>query len=95
MDREVAPESMKFGRAFPRIIQAICEADPNKGPIRVSKMDVTDTYHGGTLPPYHVVAFAYVIPLAADGHCIIICINMVLTMVRVDLPKFFCTFLEH
>ena len=50
---------MKFGRAFPRIIQAIWEADTNKGPIRVSNMDVTDTYHGGTLPPYHVVAFAY------------------------------------
>ena len=30
-DREIAPESMQFGRAFPRILQAIWEADPEEG----------------------------------------------------------------
>ena len=37
-DREIAPESMQFGRAFPRILQAIWEADPAEGPVRVSKL---------------------------------------------------------
>ena len=41
MYREIAPESMQFGRAFLRIIQAIWEADPEEVLIRVSKLDVT------------------------------------------------------
>ena len=36
-DREAAPESRQFGRAFPRILQAVWEADPIQGPVRVSK----------------------------------------------------------
>ena len=61
-DREIAPESMQFGRAFPRILQAIWEADPVEGPVRVSKLDVTDAYHRGTLKPSQLGAFAYVVP---------------------------------
>ena len=49
IDREVAPESMQFGRALPCILQAIWEADPVQGPVQVSKLDVTDVYHCGTL----------------------------------------------
>ena len=48
-DREIAPESMQFERAFPRILQAIWEADSAEGPVRVSKLDVTDAYYCGTL----------------------------------------------
>ena len=50
-DREAAPESLQFGWAFPRILQAVWEADPIQGPVRVSKLDVTDTYHRGTVNP--------------------------------------------
>ena len=45
-DREVAPELMLFGRAFRHVLQVIWEADPAKGPIRLSKLDVT-------VPPRH------------------------------------------
>ena len=41
--RESAPESMQFGSAFPRILQAVWEADPVQGPVRVYKLYVTDT----------------------------------------------------
>ena len=41
---EPPQESLQFGRAFPRILQAVWEADPIQGPVRVSKLDVTDTY---------------------------------------------------
>ena len=61
-DREIAPESMQFGRDFPRILQAIWELDPEKGPVRVSKHDVTDAYHCGTVKPSQVGVFAYVVP---------------------------------
>ena len=57
-DREIAPESVQFGRDFPGILQAIWEADPAEGPVRVSKHDVTDAYHRGTLKPSQVGAFA-------------------------------------
>ena len=93
-DREISPESMQFGRALPRIIQAICEADPEEGPVRVSKIDVTDAYHRGTLKPSQVGAFAYVVPSVPDDDVIIICIDRVLLMGWVDSLKCFCAFLE-
>ena len=37
-DREITPESMYFGRSFPRIQQTIWEADPTEGPVCVSKL---------------------------------------------------------
>ena len=60
------------------------EADPAKGPVRVSKIDITDAYHRGTLWPPQVGAFMYVVPSAPDDDSIIICINIVLPMGWVD-----------
>ena len=91
-DREVAPESMQFGRAFPRILQTIWESDPDKGPVRVSNMDVIDVYHRGMLQPSQVGDFAYVIPSTDYDDCIIICIGLVLPMGWMDSPKYFCAF---
>ena len=71
---------MQFGRSFPRILQAILEADPEEGLVRVSKLDVTDAYHRGTLQPSQVGAFAYVVPSVPDDDVIIICIDLVLPM---------------
>ena len=76
---------MQFGRAFPRILQAV------QGLFRVSKLDVTDSYHLGTLRPSQVGSFAYVVPVVAEDDCIIICIDLVLPMVWVDSPKCFCS----
>ena len=85
---------MQFGRSFPHILQAIWESDPAKFLIRVSKIDVTDAYHHSTLWTSHMGAFAYIIPSAPDKNCIIIFINMVLSMGWVDSPKLFCDFSE-
>ena len=93
-EREISPESIHFGRAFPRIIQAIWEADPEEGPVRVSKLDVKDAYHRVILQPFQVGVFAYVVPSVTDDDVILICINLVLRMVWVNSPKFFCAFLE-
>ena len=94
MDREIAPESMQFGRSPPRILQAIWEAEPEEGPARVSKLDVTDEYHHDTLKLSQVGMFAYVFPLVPDDDSILICIDLVLLMVWVESPKFFCAFSE-
>ena len=68
-DREAAPDSLHFSRALPRKLKTVWEAYPVQGPVRVSKLDVTDAYHRGTVKPAQVGAFAYVIPLA-PGRCI-------------------------
>ena len=85
---------MQFVCAFPRILQAICEADQVQGPDRVSNLDVTDAYHCGTLWLDQVGAFAYVVPAASENNCVIICINLVLPMGWVDSPNYFCAFSE-
>ena len=48
-DREISPVSMQFEQALPHILQAIWEVDPAEGPVWVSKLNVTDEYHHGTL----------------------------------------------
>ena len=90
MVRDIAPESMQFGSAFPRILQEIWEADLVKRPIQVYKLYVLDAYHCGTLRPAQVGAFAYVVTSVAVDDCVIICIYFVLPMVWVDSPKYFC-----
>ena len=92
--REIAQASLKFGRAFPRILQAIREADLVQGTVRASHMDVTYAYHRGTLRTAQVGAFAYVISSAANDDCLIICIEIVLPMGWVDSPKYFCAISE-
>ena len=93
-NREAAPESLQFGWAFPCILQAEWDADPVQGLVRVSKLDVTDAYHRGTVKPAYVGVFAYVIPSAPGYEGKIICINLALPMGWVDCPKFFCAFSE-
>ena len=64
-DREAALESLQFGPPPPPcILQAVREADPDQGPVGVSKLDVTDAYHCSTVTPSHGSAFAYIVPLA-------------------------------
>ena len=60
----------------------------------VSKLYSTYTYHYDTLWPSQVGDFAYVVPTVPDDDCIIIYIDLVLPMIWVDSPNFFCSFLE-
>ena len=62
--RESALESMQFGSASPRILQAIWEADLIQRLFRVSQLDVTDAYHRSTLRTAQMGALAYVIAAA-------------------------------
>ena len=60
----------------------------------MSRLDVIDAYHFGTVKLLQVSVFAYVIPSVPGDEGCIICINLVLPMGWVDSPKFFCTFLK-
>ena len=77
---EAAPKSLKFERDLLHILQEVWEVDTDQGPFRVSKLNITDAYHRGTVMPLQVGAFAYVVhPAPGDKGCII-CIGLVLTM---------------
>ena len=79
-NREVASELLKYGRVFPRILQAVWEADLVQGPVQVSKLDVTDAYHCSTAQIAQVGVFVYVTPYAPEDEGRIICIDLVLPM---------------
>ena len=83
-DRDITPDLIQFGQLLPRILQTIWVADPTKGPVRVSKLDVTDGYHRGTLWMSQMGSFAYVVPSDPEDDCIIIFINLVLLIVWVE-----------
>ena len=87
-DGEIAPESMQFGRAFQCILQVIWEADTEEGPVRLSKLYVTEAYHRGSLKPSQVVAFAYIVPLVSDDDVIFseMLTDVANALVDTDLP---------
>ena len=85
---------MEFVRALTCILQSVWGANQVQGPVRVSKFDVTDAYHSGTLRPSQVGAFAYIIPLSLGDDDIIILINLVLPMGWVDSPNILLAFSE-
>ena len=60
----------------------------------MSKLDVTDAYHHGTLYLSQVGAFAYVVPSVPDDDVILICIDLVLPTGWVDSSKIFLDFSE-
>ena len=94
-NREAAPESLQLGWSFPPILQVVWEAEPVQGPVRVSKLDVTDAYHRGTVKPAQVGAFAYVISSGPGVEGAFICTNLVLSMGWVDSPKVSAHFWKH
>ena len=55
----------------------------------MSKLDVTDAYHCGTLKISQLGAFVYVVSLVPEDDAILICIDLVIPMGWVDSPKFF------
>ena len=66
IDREITLESIQFRRALPCILQAICEADPAQGTVKISKMDMMDAYKKSTLQQSYIGAYEYKIPSTTD-----------------------------
>ena len=93
-NREAELGTTQFGCAFPRILQAIWEADPAKVPMRISKMDGMNEYQLSTLQPYQMRNFTYSFALVLEYYGIVISINLVLPVGWVDSTKFFCAFSE-
>ena len=56
------PQVMQFGPCLPHILQQIWEADPQDGPVYLSRWYISDAFHRCALRPADVGAFSYVVP---------------------------------
>ena len=84
------PNAIQFGSCLARLVQKIWEADPEEGPVLLSKWDVSDAFPRCPLRPSHVGAFAYVVPPVDKDPSTLLCIDLVLPMGWVSSPDLFC-----
>ena len=89
-DKSINPQAMQFGSCLPRLLQNIWEADPDKGPVLISKWDISDAFHRCHIYPEDVGAFTYVVPLIPLDPEPLLCIDLVLPMSWVNSPDLFC-----
>ena len=61
-DKSTNPQAMQFGSCLPWLLQNIWKADPDKGPVLISKWDISDAFHRCHIYPEDVGAFTYVVP---------------------------------
>ena len=85
---------MQFGTCLPHLLQNIWEADPENGPVLLSKWDISDGFHRCLLRPADVGAFTYVVPPIPEDPAIYLCVDLVLPMVWVNSPPLFCAAYE-
>ena len=80
---------IQFGACLPRFLQKIWEADPAKGPVWLSKWDISDAFHRCPLQASHIGAFNCVVPPLPSDTKILLCIDLVLPMGWVNSPDMF------
>ena len=86
----MATQAMQFGPCLPRILQQIWEADPQYGPVYLSKWDISDAFHRCILRPTNVGAFSYIVPPLPSDTAIYMCVDIVLPIGWVSSPPLFC-----
>ena len=90
-DRTAATQSMQYGPCLPRLLQQIWEANPQDGPVHLSKWDISDTFHRCFLHPAKICAFSYIFSLLPCDTSTYLYVDLVLPMGWVTSPPFFCT----
>ena len=88
-----APESMQFGKALHRIIQAIVRADPRHGPVHIIKVDVADGFYRIHLAPCDIPTLGVTLPFSHEGEPLI-AFPLTLPMGWVNSPPLFCSATE-
>ena len=81
---------MQFGTCLPRIRKQIWEADPQDGPVYLSKWDISDAFHRCVLCPADFGTFSYVFPPLPSDTDIYLCVDLFVPMGWVSSPPFFC-----
>ena len=86
----VVPPSMQFGPCLTRLLQQIWEADPQDGPVYLSKWYISDAFHCCVLRPADVGVFSYVVPPLSSVTLTYLCVELVLSMGWVRSLPFVC-----
>ena len=87
------PEAMQFGGALQRILELVRHADPQYGPVHLSKHDIKDGYYRLFLKPEDCLRLAIILPTYDDEEQLV-AIPMACTMGWVESPPTFCTMSE-
>jgi hypothetical protein len=86
-------EAMQFGRALPRILQNIFDADPRFGPVHLIKVDIADGFYRICLNPADIPKLGVVFP-TKPGAEPMIAFPLRLPMGWADSPPYFCVATE-
>jgi hypothetical protein len=91
---KMAPrESMQFGKALERILQAIVDANPAFGPVHLIKVDIADGFYRIWLNVQDIPKLAVAIP-ALDGKEPLLALPFVLPMGWTESPPYLCAAIE-
>jgi hypothetical protein len=87
------PESMQFGKALLRILQAIVYAPPEHGPVFLFKLDIADGFYRVWVRPEDVPKLAVTFPVN-KGEQPMLAFPLALPMGWVESPPHFCVVTE-
>jgi hypothetical protein len=86
-------EAMQFGRALPRVLQHIVNANPQHGPVHMCKVDIADGFYRLHLAPGDIPALGVAFPPAPDGTPLV-AFPLTCPMGWVASPPWFCAATE-
>ena len=84
---------MQFGGALQHILKLVHHANPQYGPMHLSKHDIKDGYYHLFLRPEDCLCLAIILP-AYDDEDQLVAIPMACTMGWIESPPTFCTMSE-
>jgi len=87
------PEAMQFGKALPRVLQTIHEANPRFGPVYLSTVDISDGFYRMNLRPQDALRLGVLFP-SRPGERQLVGIPLVLPMGWTESPPAFCSATE-
>jgi hypothetical protein len=91
---KLAPrEAMQFGKALDRILQAIVDADPAHGPVKLIKVDIADGFYRIWLNLHDIPKLAVSIP-PLYGDEPLVALPLALPMGWTESPPYFCVATE-
>ena len=86
-------EAMQFGRALPRILQKIHDANPRFGPVQMAKIDIADGFYRIGIRPSDALKLAVLFP-TRRGEEPLVGVPLTLPMGWKESPPAFCTATE-
>ena len=87
---ELPPEVMQFGGALSCILWLLCHADPNEGPVYMTKFDISNSFYHLFLEPDNAPKLAMLMP-QYDGELQLVAVPLSLIM-ELLAPNILCCF---